>query len=604
MREFVHILGGTEVRISLVERAEDLGGLALWLARAPGTLGLDCETTGLDVYAPGHRLRTVQLGDDREGWVVPFEFCGMVREVLRGPRHFVVHNQSYDCQVLDRHLGVRAESLAGRVHDTKIYAHLLDPRARSEGGLGHSLKELSTVYVCESAKHADTELKAAFRKEGLDWASVPLDHPVYALYAGLDPILAYRLWRKLMPLVVEAQLVTLLHFEHRVQECLILSMRKGMRVDVEYATGLGGRLEAESVAARADAAGLGVSNVESTAQVARVLADMGEVLTETTETGLVKVDKSVLSALADVDLQGNRLGGREPNPLAAAALSAKRASKWKVAYVDGVLERLDSDDRVHPSINSLQARTARMSISSPPLQQLPSSDWMIRRMFVADPGEVVIAADYSQVEMRVLAALAKDRTMIDAICSGEDLHDFTARIIYGDGFTKAQRKLAKGVGFGKVYGGGAETLSRQTGADMASVTKAIAAYDRTFPGVKRLSRKLQTSAQFGKREVVTPSGRHLPLDRDRLYSAVNYAVQSTARDILAEAILRIFDAGLGQYLLVPVHDELVCSVPAEEATAILCSIREMMEIDFYGVPIKSDGAVYGPSWGHGYGARV
>jgi DNA polymerase-1 len=352
------------------------------------------------------------------------------------------------------------------------------------------------------------------------------------------------------------------------------------------------------------AARYGVANVNSTKQVAEALAAMGETLTERTESGLVKVDKEVLMPLADLDREWERIEARDANPLADAVLRSKRAGKWSKSYAEAFLTLKDAEDRLHASIGGLQARTARMSISRPPLQQLPSGNWSIRRAFIADRGQSIIAADYQAVEMRVLAGLASEETMKAAIADGLDLHSFTAEAVWGKDFTKAHRKIAKAVGFGKVYGGGAATISRQTGADIEAVRGAIAAYDATFPGIKRFGRKLVNRAEYGRKEVVTPSGRHLPLDRDRLYAATNYVVQSTARDLLAQAIVDIFDAGLGDHLLLPVHDELIGQAPTEHAEEVIREIGRVMESTFYGVRIESDPEVYGPSWGHGYGAQL
>lgn len=266
-----------------------------------------------------------------------------------------------------------------------------------------------------------------------------------------------------------------------------------------------------------------------------------------------------------------------------------------------MLEVRDSDDRVHPVISSLKARTARMSISEPPLQQLPSGDWITRQALVAEPGSVVGAADYSSVEMRVLAALANDPVMIQAILDGEDLHDFTARIVYGPDFTKFHRKVCKGVGFGKVYGGGAEGIAKLTGAPLEQVQTAIRAYDRTYRGIKRYSTRLVNRAEYGRKEVVTPAGRRLPLDRKRLYAATNYVVQSTARDVLAESLLRIDEAGLTEFLRLPVHDEVVFVAPTREAEDVGREIARLMEVpDFYGVPLATELTIGGPSWGSLY----
>jgi DNA polymerase-1 len=204
--------------------------------------------------------------------------------------------------------------------------------------------------------------------------------------------------------------------------------------------------------------------------------------------------------------------------------------------------------------------------------------------------------------MRVLAALANETTMKRAISEGRDLHDFTAELIWGPNFTKRHRKMGKGVGFGKVYGGGATTLSRQTGAPLAEVKTAIAAYDRVYPGVKRYSQKLQREARGDGYIVWTPVGRRLPLDRDRVYAATNYAVQSTARDVLCQAVLDMDDKGLTEYLLLLIHDEALGCAPAADVAEIAKEVGDAMAMDFFGVPLDTDPEVGGRSWGSLYGA--
>jgi DNA polymerase-1 len=416
-------------------------------------------------------------------------------------------------------------------------------------------------------------------------------------------LLTSRLADRLEAEVAAVGLTDLSRFEHHFQALMAVLQRRGMRLDLDYTRRLKDDLGAEEARFSAVAARYGVESINSPKQVADALAGMGETLAERTPSGAVKVDREVLLALADLDRDWQRIGAREPNPLADAVVRAKRAGKWATAYAGAFLDLADATGRLHPGIHALQARTARMSVSRPPLQQLPSSDWRVRRCFVPDHGMTVIAADYSQIEMRVLAALSGDPMMREAIASGTDLHDFTASKVFGDGFTKAQRKVAKGIGFGKVYGGGAVSIARQTGTDPEAVRDAIMAYDATYPGIKSYSRGLQRRAEFGAREVVTPAGRHLPLDRDRLYAATNYIVQSTARDLLAQAVVDCFDAGLGDFLLLPIHDEILAQAPEADAAEVVAEVGHVMESEFYGVRIVADTSVYGPSWGHGYGAK-
>lgn len=624
-----HTIAGEECRIFMPERRQDLPAFESFLSQGDKILGIDTETTGLGIYEKAFKTRLFQIGNGVEAWVLRHDlFADVIVRTLRQPRHFVAHNAAYDLQVIDQTLGVKIEELADRVFDTRIFAHLLDPRMKGEGGTGLHLKELCEIYVDDAAPDTQEGLASIFlglynawkktvSKEEIDafnahagkrphipygFANIPIDHELYVRYAGLDVILVTRLFYELAPLIKEIGLNALSKFEHHLQGLLCVMQRKGLRLDVDYIKQLRLDLMKEHDEFALVAKRYGVDNINSTDQVAAALLAMGEELTETTSTGKPKVDKAVLSVLADLDREWERIEARDPNPLADAVMRAKRASKWTTSYADAFLAYRDPHDRLHASIGGLQARTARMSISRPPLQQLPSGDWKIRRAIVADPGEVMISSDYDQIELRVLAALADVKGMKHAIETGVDLHGYTASLVYGENYSKFHRKLMKGVGFGKVYGGGADTLSRQTGAPLDAVKGAVAEYDRVYPEIKRYSKKLQTRAEYGKKEVVTVSGRHLPLDRDRLYSATNYVIQSTARDVLAQAIVDLFDAGLGEYLLLPIHDELLASAPADIADDVAREIGQIMSGKFYGVDLSSTGEVTGKNWGAAYGA--
>jgi DNA polymerase-1 len=619
VKYFPYTVAGEETLTRVPETPADLDEFRRWVERkatAGEMVGADTETTGLDTFSPTYRLRTAQFGDARDAWVIQTEVSDRNAEVARWafdvlPR-LVFHNATFDMLVLDRHLGVPLATLAPKVTDSKIIAHLFDSRPRHEGGYGLRLKELCAQDVDPSAPDTQEDLTAVFRSIGetkaTGWRKIDINHSTYLLYAGLDAILVSR-W---LP-VGEARLrkvgvpQRLVDFEHRVMYVCALMERRGMLVDQEYVRGLVERLDEEAKLHAGRAAKYGVTSVNAPKQVAEALLGMGETLIppgatapERTPSGAIKVDKSVLLDLADLDQQWQPRGTRTPNPLADAVLHSKRAGKWGTSYALPMRDGLDVDGRIHPKINSLQARTARMSISGPPFQQLPSGDWTIRRALLADPGHRIFSVDYSAVEMRVLAALADERTMKRAIAEGRDLHDFTAELIWGPDFTKAHRKMGKGVGFGKVYGGGATTLSRQTGAPIDEVKAAVAAYDRVYPGIKRYSNRVQREARANGYVVMTPTGRRVPLDRDRVYAATNYAVQSTARDVLCQALLNMHDRGLTEYLLLPIHDECLGSAPADVAEDVAREVGEAMRMDFFGVPLDTDPEVGGRSWGSLY----
>lgn len=581
---------------------DNLDILRSWI-EGRGRVSVDTETTGLNIFSTGYRLRLLIVGNEDEAYVVPMEgntpgFHLEAGDILK--RHaeqvpLTFHNATFDRLVMDRCGVMPLEALTPAMwDDTRIMAHLIDPRAKQEGGQGHGLKDLSDLMIDPHASgEGQKVLKELFRvnkwTKGTGWAEVPLDNHEYLRYGGLDGILTTRLFNILRPRIADLGLQDLLVFEKEVADLCARIQRKGLLVDGDYvATELLPWLEADEADGVAEAAGWGVTNVNSTAQVAEALQGLGWVPEEFTAGGAPKVDKTVLGDLAE---QGNAV--------AAAVMKAKRAGKFKVTYAEHMLEDVDSEGRIHPMINPLQARTARMSVSNPPLQQLPSNDWRIRKAIVADPGKVLWTCDYDQIEMRVLAGMAGETNMKSAIANGLDLHDYTAEMVFGKDFTKADRKLGKAIGFGKVYGGGAVTIARQSGAPEDDVRRAMQAYDAAYPGLKRFQRQLADRATVGKRQVMTGSGRPLPLDGDRLYAATNYVVQSTSRDVLAQAMLALDEAGID--MLMPIHDEVLGQCSADEYEDVGRVISDCMSMDLYGVRLTAGAELVGTNWGMGYG---
>lgn len=605
MQSYTYQIAGDECSIHFPTGADDLDPFLDWVARQP--VAVDTETTGLDYWSRAFQCRLVQFGTPTVAWVLrPDLHSAVVSEGLRRAPSLMMHNAPFDGLVLDATGIMALDDVLAKTTDTYILAHLLDPRAEEDGGVGHHLKTLAAEHVDRAAPDTQKALLAVFKELGLTkdtgWANIPVDHPTYVTYAGLDVLLTSRLHDKLAPLVETMGLGKLSAFEHRVQIATSHMMRRGMLLDLTYTQSLVRKLADEKAHWAGIALTHGVEKVNSTAQVSRQLIAMGEDLTETTPTGKDKVDADILLRLADIDRDLERLGAREPNPLAEAVFHAKRASKWSTSYAEAFIRDHDEQGRLHADIRSLQARTARMSISHPPLQQLPSGDGLIRRCFVPDPGMVIGGIDYKNIEMRILAALADEPTMKKAIADGVDLHDNAATLMYGPDFTKGQRKLAKVTGFGKVYGGGATTLQRQTGAPRDAVEHAIAMYDRLYPAIKRYSRYLQRVAERDL-VVVSPMGRPLPVDDYRLYAATNYVVQSTARDVLAQALIELEEAGFSENLLLPVHDEVIFQAPAEDAEEVMAAMVHAMHASMGDVQIEAEGKVYGPSWGHGYGIK-
>ncbi|AZQ70277.1 DNA polymerase [Streptomyces luteoverticillatus] len=611
MRTHGYVIAGEPVDIHVVEDAQDVRAFQDWAAghiSAGRPVAFDTETSGLDIFSADYRLRLAQFGDQRTAWVLPVErgrlFADAARRVLLDLPRVVIHHAAFDWLVADRCLGVPLEHLYPRTVDTKIMATLVDPRQAQEGGVGTGLKPLSAHYIDPAAPDTQEDLTRVFRSLGLTkaagFAGIPLDHPTYETYAGLDVLLTARLLYALNGVHAELGIrPTLLEYEHRIAFICAHMQRTGLLCDVEYTKALSDRLHAQAEEFEHKARRYGVESINSPKQVADALLGMGETLTERTAGGALRVDKAVLLALADLNTSWERLGARTPNPLADAVIRSKRAGKWKSAYADTFLQTLDAEGRVHPFIHSLAARTGRMSITRPALQTLPGRDVMIRRAILADEGHVMISCDFDAVEMRVMAALADVRRMKAAILAGEDLHSYTRSLVYGDAPDPdgRLRALCKGIGFGKIFGGGASGVARMTGADEGAVRSAMRTYDHVFPEIKRASNTWQREAMANGMITTTVTGRRLPLDRDRTYAVVNYQVQSAARDCLGQALCDMQDAGVLDYLRLPVHDEVLVSAPAEDAQDIARAVEKAMNFDLYGVPITASADIGKRSWG-------
>lgn len=617
MREFRGELGGMQWRGWLVERTEDIPPFLEWVRRQRGTTCFDTETLGLGIYHQARKMgrsfvRLAQFGSATEAWALPVElgpaFHAAAQTALRELPKLTGHNMiSFDGLASDKHLGFPLEELCAKSTDTMITSKLLDPRPEEAGGLGAKLKPQASFYVDPSAPDTQDGLTKHFNSLGFTketgWAGIDIFDPLYVEYALLDVILGSRLLpvhlRELERLGVRSELIA---YEHEISRICATMSRTGMFVDSEYTETLYSTLDDEYERNFEIVQSYGVEKLGSPAQVAAALLGMGEELRERTAAGNVKVDKAVLLHLCDRNEKWERIGGRTPNPLAEAVYHAKRASKWRTAYVDTFLEEVDDQGYVHPNINTLQARTGRMSVTKPALQTLPSRDMMIRRCLLADPGEVVISVDFSAIEMRVLAALADVKRMKQAFAAGEDIHWFTARLVAGPDATEYDRKKYKTVGLGKIYGGGVTTLARQSGAPEDDVQRATTAYDRLYPEIRRASKRWAREAYQNGMVFESATGRRLPLDRDRAYAIVNYACQSVARDCLGQSLIDMDSQGLLPYLRLPVHDEAVAFAPAAEASEVAREIEKCMTFDLFGVPITAEGEIGKRSWGSLYGA--
>jgi DNA polymerase I-like protein with 3'-5' exonuclease and polymerase domains len=228
-----------------------------------------------------------------------------------------------------------------------------------------------------------------------------------------------------------------------------------------------------------------------------------------------------------------------------------------------------------------------MSCVRPNLQQLPRQGG-IRACLTADPGYLLISADFSGVELRVAAALSGDTTLQHMITTGVDVHGLIARQVFGPTATKADRYAVKRGVFGRLYGGGVPTLARQVGCPEPVVAAMVATLDAMAPHLTAWSARLREEVKAGRTQYETYSGALVPLPRGYPHKAPNYLIQRTARELLVDALLRWRNTPWGKAVLLPVHDEILAMVPHPDAPHATETLLACMRTTLEGVPILAE----------------
>lgn len=574
----------------------------------------DTETTGLNQYKKEFRVRIVQVGTKDKAWILRPEWHMKHINALTGQdgRPVWWHNWVYDGLAMEQSLGLNFDNTFTGAQDTETAFRLIDPRPIMKGGTGHKLEQLGDEYIAFANKkdargmileEGKRIFGREFNKDNM-WEKIPVDNPAYNIYAGQDVFLTARLADVGTYKLKELQLEKFYNYERPLGWRLAQMQRDGILFDDEWAA----RVEKEyDDIADAREQELNEKWKITKGRTAKSYANSAAALIEAFEafnvkwtkfsekTGRPSLDKSVIKELMNLgdnkDIQG----------LAEAVFEAKR-NRHYADYIRGMRDELGSDGRIHPNIRPMQAATHRMSISNPPIQQFPRDDPRVRGTLIADPGHVIITADYAQVEFRVGAAVSQDPVLIDKIKNGEDLHEVTATALFGASFNKGQRQAAKPIGFGRLYLGGAKGIYTQmaesdtTGymPSMAQVQKAIRAFDRQYRVYYRWATGLKDKVENSGGILYTATGRRLIVSPS--YAAPNYAIQSVARDLFAAGINKAHARGLGQYIRLVVHDEIVASVPEDRAQEIGAEIAECMTTTFKGVPIDVEWEIKGKRW--------
>lgn len=597
------------VKLTLVETIDDVNACLDWLSDLTcDRIGFDTETTGLSPEVDTVRL--VQFGDAFTGWAIELDrWYGLVEEIVRRwarrRSRFVAHNARFDVAMLRKH-GIRIP--VHLVDDTMMLAHIVNPT------VSVGLKQQSRRHIDRSAATMQRQLDEVMHSGGYTWASIPITPTgpckVYWIYAALDPILAVRLWDHHWP-EVERVAPRAYDIELSVGWIADRMERRGVMVDRDYTTDKRREFaELYENLAKRGFEEYGVS-LGSSQQIVDVLLRDKVPLWRKTKEGAWSLDKEALEGLR--------------HPLVQLLQDYKRVEKLDSTYLRRFLEYSERDGRVHPNINTLGFKerqsgkggdfgvvTSRMSMANPNLQQLPRVDEsdplsiVVRNCIVSEPGSTFVMFDFDQVELRILAHLSKDPGLFEAFAQPGDFFTYMTRKIYNDmSIVKSdpRRSDVKSYVYASNYGAGLDRLAHTTHQPLAVMEKLSADYKSVYANVPKHQRNVQRDAlnryrAEGIAYVTSPmtGRRFIADDPKKLYPLVNYQIQGLAAEIMKEKLLQLDAAGLGEYLVLAVHDEAIAEVPDDEVRDAVQTMNEIMNDDkLLSLPLTAGGAT-GKRW--------
>jgi DNA polymerase I len=484
-------------------------------------------------------------------------------------------NIKYDLSVFAQH-----DITLGPIDDTMLMSFALDA-----GRHNHGMDELS-VRILDHKPIAFKEV-CGTGKSQITFDRVPLD--AATRYAAEDADVTMRLWHVLKPRLPKERSTTVYETLERPLVPVIAAMEAaGVKVDVAELSRLSQDFGVRMVQLEAQAheqAGMSF-NLGSPKQLGEILFDkMALPGGKKTATGQWSTDAAMLEDLA-----------AQEHPLPRTIVDWRTLAKLKSTYTDNLKEAIYREDRVHTSYNMVGAATGRLSSTDPNLQNIPirtEEGRRIRHAFIAEKGNVLISADYSQIELRLLAHVGDIPQLKKAFIEGYDIHAMTASEMFGvpiDGMDPMIRRQAKAINFGIIYGISAFGLAKQLGIPQGEAKDYIATYKQRFPGIqaymdamKAMARdKMYVETIFGRRcwvpGIVAKSGAEVAFAERQ---AINAPLQGAAADIIKRAMIAlpaaIAKAGLSARMLLQVHDELVFEAPADQADATCALVSKVME---------------------------
>ena len=595
---------------AVIESAEDLTALIDEMHAAKrfsmkvitdGTAPVRATLVGIAVSTATSKARYIPLG--HEGFGGGFSLnkadtLAMLAPLLTDPAiEKIGHDLKADLIVLGRH-GVDVQNPQG--FDTMIASYLVDANRSSQDLEPLALEQLGYKALTED------EVRGKGVK-AIPFAQVPVESVLD--YAGERADIALQLSEKVRPALIRDELVSVYRdLELPLVPILAAIERTGVRVDVTSLASQAIVLDREmtDLSRRVFEAAGGEFNIGSPKQLAEVLFDRMQ-LPVLKRTGTSRAPSTAVEVLEELALQ---------HEVCRFILDWRQLSKLKGTYIDALPELVNPETgRVHTQISQAVAATGRLSSSDPNLQNIPIRTEIgrqIRSAFIADPGHVLISADYSQIELRVLAHLSGDETLSEAFTRGDDIHDQTANKVFGpDSMLDPYelRRRAKIINYALLYGKTAFTLAKDIGVSQQAAQQFIDAYFAGFPRVRAFIDKTLEDAvangvvktMFGRRRPVPElTSRNFQIRAGAERIAVNMPIQGTAADILKRAMIDVYAALAKSHprarMILTVHDELLFESPEDQAEDVAALVKEKMSsaVKLH-VPLDVDAGI-GKNW--------
>jgi len=569
----------------------DLKALREWVAKASKAekLALDTETTGLDPLKA--QLVGISLSYQKDSAC----YIPVGHQMLGGPQQLSLdvlrqelsnlfagikprlygHNLKYDAEILANHGFV-----LGKLHcDTMVASYVLNPSRNN-----HGLKDLALEILGEHMTPIEELIGKGAKQISMD--AVPVDEA--APYACADADMTLRLAEKLEPQILEKGLGPLFYdMEMPLVKILGQMEKTGIRIDRAYLESLGKefRVLADGIEKEIYELAGETFNINSPKQLSVILFEKLKLpVLRKTKTGF-STDEEVLQKLS------------VQHPLPKKLMDYRELQKLNSTYVVSLLAAMEgAENRVHTSFNQAVAATGRLSSSNPNLQNIPIRSELgrkIRKAFIPKEGWVLLSADYSQIDLRMLAHISADEVLCAAFRKGADIHTMTASEIFGvdaAAVTPELRRVAKSINFGIVYGMSAFGLSQQLTIPVDQAKAHIDRYFERYPGVKIwIAKIIEDARRDGSVRTLLGRIRYLPeilasngaMRGFAERTAMNTPIQGTSADVIKLAMIQLVQAHTaGQWkgnMLVQVHDELLFEIPPEHLATSQSKIKEIME---------------------------